>query len=177
MSLPRFSRCQASIWPCSASRSSSSDLFCGIRSRMSAPSPCQNCAVATPVPGTASLLMKSYSRRAILEFRRYPRNPYATTPSRVDAEARHGSPEPPWRDVASCRFPWSTAVPAVQICWFWSAGFSPASLYTRFAEECQWWLQSAASAARAALVLADRRSSDINVTIGRVFFGSQPCWQ
>jgi cysteine-S-conjugate beta-lyase len=41
-------------------------------------------------------------------------------------------------------------VPAVQICWFWSAGFSPASLYTRFAGECQWWLQSAASAARAA---------------------------
>ena len=63
---------------------------------MSAPSPCQNCSVATPVPGTTSLLTKSYSRRAILSPPASG-NPYAATPSRVTP--RHATADPNRRGV------------------------------------------------------------------------------
>ena len=62
--LPRRSRCQASICACSSSRRASSARLRGASSATIAASAAQNRSAATPVPGSASSLMKSCSARA-----------------------------------------------------------------------------------------------------------------
>ncbi|SLA11472.1 Uncharacterised protein [Mycobacteroides abscessus subsp. abscessus] len=58
-STPLWSRCHASILLWRSSRTASSSRLRGARSLMTAAAPFQKVSLSTPVPGSASLLMKS----------------------------------------------------------------------------------------------------------------------
>src|SRR5258708_7577699 len=86
--LPLLARCQLSIFACNVSRTASSSRFFEARSRIMAERPAQNASGEIPVPGVASLAMKSNRMGAIF-------NPWASIRfmmgffSRETAATRH----------------------------------------------------------------------------------------
>src|ERR1044072_6868834 len=62
-------RCHLSIWACSSSRCASNSWFLGVRSATTLSTPDQNVSGSISVPGSASLLTKSYN---VWATRRFP---------------------------------------------------------------------------------------------------------